>query len=555
MPMASRAIIHFLESIGVQCAFGITGGPIARFSSELSESRIQTLHCRHETGAAFAALEASMASKKPVLLFVTTGPGLTNALTGIISAKSEGAKLIVVSGYTPPSQRGRYPAQNTTSDSFAQGILSCPEIFDFSILLDHPEDIPRAFARIEQGFQRPNGFIANISLPPSMQSMVIDLKFTHRPNRITLPPEASLAQIKQCVDILSAGPFAIWAGHGARHAWQEIRSFVETTGAGLMCTPRGKGILPSKHPNFIGMTGLGCDPSIESYFSKQPVETLLVLGSKLGEASSFWSTDFLPRKQIIHVDLNPEAFVAAYPNIDTLGIEAEISAFVLALAQEWQSRSIQRSNNEAFNTFEALELQALEGPVRPSFLMQALQQEIIDKTDASILVDVGNAFSFSNRYLNFSKPGRYRVQFEVGSMGCASAGVIGAALGHNAQAFAVVGDGAMLMYNEINTAAQYHLPCVWVVLNDARYGMVAQGLEAMKQTDTLSEFPQCNFAQIARAMGAEALEVNSERQLADALKSSIGKSGPFLIDVQIERSEKAPAAKRFISLSEHGKSK
>lgn len=546
------AIANFLETIGIEYAFGIVGGPIAHFITTLTKSQVKVLHFKHETGAAFAAIEASLASNKPVVLFVTTGPGITNALTGIISARSEGAKVIVISGYTSPAQRGRYVSQDTSPDSFSQNIFATNSIFDFSTVIDHAEDLERAFVCIEQGCQKPAGFVGHIGLPANMQTTVLKNSKVYEKIRTTLPPECSVSQIRRCLDILAGSPFVIWAGFGARHAWQEVRTLVEVTNAKLMCTPRAKGILPDNHPNFIGMTGLGCEPEIESYFASHSVENVLVLGSRLGEASSFWSENFMPRKSLIHVDINPRAILAAYRHIETLGVQSEIKAFITGFLKEWKELGLNSMDiakpKPVINRFT----EGRHAPVRPSFLMQAVQKEIIEKTDAIILVDVGNSFSFSNRYLNFSDPHRYRVHFDFGSMGCASAGVLGAALGSGRKAVAIVGDGAMLMLNEINTAARYNIDCLWIVLNDARYGMVAQGLEAMHGTSGETDFPRCNFATIAHAMGANGIQVETETALSLAFQDALLRPGPFLIDVNIDRSEKAPSGQRFVSLSRQG---
>jgi acetolactate synthase-1/2/3 large subunit len=185
-------------------------------------------------------------------------------------------------------------------------------------------------------------------------------------------------------------------------------------------------------------------------------------------------------------------------------------------------------------------------------MMKVIQRELVDKTEIPILVDVGNAFSFSNRYLDFDEPGRYRVHFDFGAMGCAAAGVLGTCIATQKKAVAVVGDGAFLMQNEINTAVRYNLSCVWVVLNDARYGMVAQGLEALFGADRGSDFPPCNFVDLARSMGADGVRVETEADLSTALDTALKAKGPFVVDVLIDKRESAPSSKRFVSLARQG---
>jgi len=546
------AIIEFLKHVGVTNAFGVVGGPIASFIVALSDSGIPVFHFKHETGAGFAATEASINQKKPQLLFVTTGPGITNALTGILSAKSEGARLLVVTGYSPPRERGRFVSQDTSNHSFARAIFANEKIFDFSAVIEHEEDFALALARIDQGFNSPRGFVAHLALPASMQRSTLT-QSVKLPSRAIAHAGITPETTKTCIDKLTSGSFVIWAGFGALSAWQEVRTLAEVSGAPLMCTPRAKGILPASHPQFLGMTGLGCDENIESYFEAHPVDHVLVLGSRLGEASSFWTQSYIPKKGFIHVDLDARAMSAAYPFANTLGIQAEIQNFLTTLLSQWP-KNARQERSVAFRRerSDASSIDFQSTLVRPSVMMKVIQREVVDKTDVPILVDVGNAFSFSNRYLDFNEPGRYRVHFDFGAMGCASAGVLGTCIASRKKALAIVGDGAFLMQNEINTAVRYKLPCVWVVLNDARYGMVAQGLETLFGADRGSDFPPCNFVNLARSMGANGLRVECEADLGAALNAALKEEGPFIVDVLIDKRELAPSSKRFVSLARQG---
>src|SRR5882757_4212227 len=110
---ASQAIASLLTALGVRYAFGVSGGAIAAIWGALSASDIEVVHFRHESGAAFAAVEAHFATDAPVVVFTTTGPGLTNALTGILAARGEGAKIILLSACTTASNRGRWAIQET----------------------------------------------------------------------------------------------------------------------------------------------------------------------------------------------------------------------------------------------------------------------------------------------------------------------------------------------------------------------------------------------------------------------------------------------------------
>src|SRR5688500_17130623 len=131
-------LVEVLVRLGVKQAFGVSGGAMAALWDALSSSSLGVYHFRHETGAAFAAIEAGFASGRPTVLFTTTGPGLTNALTGIVAARDEGARVIVVSAYTSASSRGRFAIQETTRSTLPPSLYDAGRPFHFATVVDDP---------------------------------------------------------------------------------------------------------------------------------------------------------------------------------------------------------------------------------------------------------------------------------------------------------------------------------------------------------------------------------------------------------------------------------
>jgi acetolactate synthase-1/2/3 large subunit len=351
---------------------------------------------------------------------------------------------------------------------------------------------------------------------------------------------------------LSGEPFVIWAGFGARHAAPAIRELASRTGAHVMCTPRGKGIMPETDPLYLGVTGLGGHANVERYLQQARPARALVLGSRLGEMSSFWSSGLVPERGLIHVDLDHEVFGAAFPGVETRSVQSEIGAFVEALLEAWPPQASPAPAGAMDLPLQRAMAPRLRGPVRPSFLMSRVQRYIVEGSDAVVLTEAGNSFALGSHYLRFMEPRRYRVSSGFGSMGQAAAGVLGAALGSRGKAVAIVGDGAMLMQNEINTAASYAIDAVWIVLNDARYGMIAQGMESIGWVPFETDFPRVSFVAIARAMGGDGVAVELESELDAALEQALAAKGPFVIDVAVDRDELAPAIGRNNSLVQQG---
>lgn len=554
----AEAVVKILEDMGVEYAFGVSGGAIAPVWAALHQSSIQVLHFRHEAGAAFAAIEAHFASDRPVVIFTTTGPGITNALTGLLAARWEGAKVILISASTSASQRGRWACQETSTYTMpSAGIFTSGQIFHYATTLESSHELTEVSRRLALGLGQPGGFVAHISIPTNIQTSSLKTLLP----RVTLSHGVATATeetIAKCVQLLSEGPFAIWVGFGARGAAQEIRQLAENTGAGVMCSPRGKGIFPEDHPQFVGVTGFGGHESVFRYMQEyRPLRTL-VLGTRLGELTSFWNPIMAPRQGFLHVDIDPEVPGTAYPSIETFAVQSDVRVFVKSLlkyfpecpgkttvvSQSIVKRSIPESSN-------LINLRA-DAQVRPNVLLNAIQKLIVEKSNAIVMAEVGNSLVWAINLLRFAEPHSFRVSTGFGSMGHFVTGVVGAALVGNRKAVAIVGDGAILMNNEVSTAVKYQVPTVWIVLNDGRYNICEQGMGYLGFKYADATIPQVDFVKIAEGMGAQGVRVKQETEVQAALEEAIAATTPFVVDVVIDPTQIAPTQTRNQSLISQG---
>lgn len=543
----SHAIAQMLADLGVNYAFGVAGGAMATLWGALSNSSIEVVHCRHEGGAAFAAVEAYFASERPVVVFTTAGPGITNSLTGLLAARGEGAKVILVSACTTAPQRGRWAIQETSAYTMpTSGIFSSGVLFNYATRLESADELPQIARRLSLGLSQPGGYVAHLSIPTGIQTSLLNTELP-RPDVSQSLPVPSEETISKCAQMLSEGPFAIWVGFGARGAAQEIRQLAERTGAAVMCSPRGKGIFPEDHPQFVGVTGLGGHASVTTYMQEQPPLRTLVLGTRLGEPTSFWSESMVPSGGFVHVDIDLEVPGVAYPFVETFPIQSDVGVFLKALLKHLPesptstTQSLPHPEREQVNPGE-------EELVRPEVLMNAIQRTIVEGSDAVIMAECGNSFTWATHMLRIDKPGRYRVSTGVGSMGHMVAGVIGAAQARNGKAVAIVGDGAMLMNSEVSTAVKHQIPAVWIVLNDARYNMCEQGMKMLGLQGADAGMPQTDFVMLARSMGADGVCIHCESDIEAALEKAIASPVPFIIDVIIDPTRLAPSGARNKSL-------
>jgi thiamine pyrophosphate-dependent acetolactate synthase large subunit-like protein len=551
-PSVAEGVAQMIELLGVTHAFGVAGGAMAALWGAISNSATTVLNFRHEAGAAFAATEAYFASNRPVVVFTTAGPGIINALTGLFAARDEGAKVLFISACTSAPQRGRWAIQETSSHSLPiGGIFTTGALFNYATTIECAAQLPQTLRRLALGFAQPGGFVAHLSVPTAVQTTLLEAPLPQLavvPNGVT----PSAAVIAKTVALLTEGPFAIWVGFGARGAAAEIRELAERSGAAVMASPRGKGIFPENHPQYIGVTGLGGHTAVLTYMEQPPLRTL-VLGTRLGEPTSFWSPMLVPPRGFVHVDIDTQVPGVAYPAVETVAIQAEVKAFLQALLQQlpahppaaWSQPSLPNPEVEIV-AFEAT------GAVRPEALMTAIQQTIVDQTDAVVLAESGNSFTWATHWLRFAQANRYRVSTGVGSMGHMVTGVVGLAQVRQGKAVAIVGDGAMLMNNEISTAVKYQIPAVWIVLNDARYNMCHQGMAVLGLTGADALLPTTDFVAIAQGMGATGIRVECEADLPAALAQAMQSTQPFVVDVQIDPSRRAPAKGRNQGLANQG---
>ena len=552
----AAGIIQALGDLGVEQAFGVSGGAIALLFDALADSEISLHHFRHESGAAFAAAEAFFASGKPSLVFSTTGPGTLNALTGLTAGRWDGAKVILVSGATSVAQRGRWATQETSGYTMPQDALySKGPIFDFAVRMEHPSEFPEVLKRLSLGLARPGGFVAHVCIPMAMQSKRIDLNLVNRhPTRLSAPAVSS-QDVEMVARLLKPSSFAVWAGFGATASAPLVRELVERSGAKIFCSPRAKGVISELHPNFVGITGLGGHETVTEYMLQQRPSWVLVLGTRLGEATSFWDQDMEPVEGFIHVDIDPEVPGTAYPDARTLGIHAEIGYFLNELLEHFPVKPLPATSGQ--RRWEEPVTLRMPGrtPVRPQVLMAAIQKQVVQESDAIVMSECGNSFAWCNHYLRFTSPGRYRVSTLFGSMGHMTCGVVGAAMATGGKAVAVVGDGSMLMNSEVSTAAQYKTNAVWVVLNDSGYGMCRDGHNALGLTGDEIDFPRVDFVKMARALGADGVRVEAEDTLELALETAMKAEGPFVLDIHVDPGETSPLLRRFESLIKQGNSK
>jgi len=514
-------LAQVLASRRCTVAYGVTGAAIGRFTAAAHDAGFRIVHPRHESGAAFMATEHSLVADEPTVVFTTSGPGFSNAITGLVAAAWEGAHVIAVVGGTPEERAGRFPFQATGPRQLDLSAWLPPDLPHLRAVVADGTDLAPLCAELDPMLASPGGSLTLILLPSDRQA----IEAPHPPMP-SLPRRLACSEedVVRVAERLRGRRVLCWVGHGARHGRETVRGLVDALGAVVVVTPRGKGVFPESHPACLGVSGLGGARGVAERVLASKADVGLVLGARMSEFTSWWDPRLIPPEGLVHVGLEEpgDAFAP-----QTLWIRGDVGPVADAL--------VERVDTQPVDVPPALppeELAGTERGLHPGQVMSALQDAVVSQ-GVPVVSEAGNAFAWATRRLRFDTP-TYRVSPDFGAMGQASAGVVGLALGRGGPAVAVLGDGAMLMNTEINTAVHEGARAVWVVLNDAAYGMIAHGMRAIGLDPIATTVPRVDFVAFARAQGADGVAVDHVDQLADALSVALEASGPFVVDVRID---------------------
>lgn len=548
-----EALVDNLHAAGVKAAFGVGGGFIVPLWEALSVSPINIFHCRHESGAAFSASEYSLYTNAPTIVFATSGPGITNALTGLRAAKLDGARVIFISATTIETHDGKWGLQQTTrQDVIRLASDGDSGFFDKVVFVDNQEQCVDAMMAINE-VTKSHGCVLGIFIPASVQKEILSMTYKimikdmPSPSPLERSPNNDENQQKKIAEALIAGGAILWNGFGCLHAADILTRLAIETLTPVISTPRGKGIFPEEHALYIGTTGLGSNgKKLHETLSDPSLKTVVILGSKLGELSASYIQDQMADVDIYYIGLENEDIKNNLPGHAVI-IDAEISQFLngvydnvrkLAICHEPQSTHSERSSEP----HEPIPVR--DGVVHPRQIMEIIQKIAIDQYDCLIAAEAGNSFVWANRYLHFQKPNRYRVSTALGAMAHYACGIVGlSATGKTT--IGIIGDGSMLMNNEVSTAVRYQFPAIWLIMNDSTYNMCRQGLELLDRPELDCIIPHVDFSLFATALGADGVRVVQADELETALRAAIIKGVPTVIDILIDKNAQPPLLDRI----------
>jgi acetolactate synthase-1/2/3 large subunit len=545
---AARVMLQAFAGRGVRAAFGIPGGFISPIIDALSDvTQIELVTTRHESMAAFCAIGHAMATGQPALVLTTSGPGITNAITGIAGANVEAIPLIAVGGEVATTAASRGSIQETSQNGLdAVAMLRTATRWSARV-----ESGALVSGAAERAYAISTGSVPGavfLSLPLDQGNATAA---SLRPMAWAEPLPPARPDPSACSELATRLQLArrplIVAGNGARSAAPELAALARRLSIPVVTTPHGKGVFPESDPLHLGLIGLGGHTSAISYVMSRP-DVVCIVGSRLGDLpTDGWALPLAGTEATIQIDRDRLLIGRNYPV--TLGIVADAAAALRETLERIPADFSRPARGTGIERYRPEDATSDSVPLKPARVLSAMQAAF---PDAFWFADQGEHCAFALHYLAIDHPERFRSLLGWASMGSGFGSAIGFQHARpDERVVCICGDGGFMMHaGEILTCVEHGIDLVLVVFNDGRFNMVHHGLEAVfgRRPDGLPSAIS-DVAGVARALGAHGVTIETPDDLcADDLRRLAELGGPLVLDVRIDPEVALSVGSRTASL-------
>jgi acetolactate synthase-1/2/3 large subunit len=566
-PSVVETLLRYIENEGVGHIFGIPGGPLMPlYEAMYASGRVRPILAKHEEGAAFMADGYARVRAGLGVCCATTGPGATNALTGLACSAMDSIPVMLVTAQVATWSFGKGAAQESSGysvdvvDLYKSATKKSVMLVNNASCGDTIRGLLRSALSGRTGPVHLN-LPADLAKKPGSSELV--------PPRLYRTPTLSFDReaVRQAARaLLRAKRPAILAGHGVTlsGAFEELRRLAEKLAIPIATSPKAKGCFPEDHVLSLGVLGFAGSPQAEAYFTAGEVDVLLVVGTGLGEqVTNAWDPRLHPTEALIQIDVDCDQIGRNYPAATGIVGDAKsvLTELYYQIGRETRVQDVQASVEARTARLRAFKsahprvaqeelMDELSVPLQPPRLMKELQEAL--PSNALLFVDIGNSMAWAIHYLTITQPRSFFVNLGFASMGHAVAAAIGGKLAAPERpVIALVGDAAFAMNGlEVHTAVEHDVPVVWLVLNNGGHGMVYHGERIQFQGKFVSsKFSRpIDVARLAESLGALAYTVEEPGQLAGALRDALKSGRPAVIDARVDLEACPPTANRFKTL-------
>jgi pyruvate dehydrogenase (quinone) len=529
----AEVLVGVLEQIGVKHVFGLIGDSLNPLADAVRRSRIEWIGVRHEEGAALAAAGQAKLTGELGVCAGTTGPGSTHLVAGLYEASRDHAPVLALSGDMPRRFQGTDYIQTTKPDLLFRDVSLYTQTITSA--QQAPSVIHQAIAAAYAG----RG-VAHLTLPQDVISAKAESGMTSvatlRPRQEFSPGAEDVAQIVSRID--GAGSVLVMCGGGCHGAADLLRDLSDRIKAPLIHSVKGKDIMPFDDPRWMG--GIGMIGTKAVYNAVMHCDLLLMVGT------DYPYSEFLPRKGIvIQIDERPQVLGRRAPTV--LGVAGSVrptlKLLLDQLAPKKDSRFFDKVTQERRKWDAMLDKQADLGRSVDRIHPQAVARAVSDlaRPDAVFALDTGLNTLWSGNWIRQSGSQRIIGSFNNAAVGTALAQANGVqALDRSRQVIALCGDGGFnMLMCEFMTAVHHKLPVKVVIYNNSAFGLIrleaeSQGLAPFRPG---IEFPNPDFADLARACGGHGFSAREPAELKSALSAAFAIDGPAIVDAVVVANE------------------
>jgi acetolactate synthase-1/2/3 large subunit len=543
----AQIVVQSLKDEGVEYIFGYPGGAVLHlYDAIFQQDDVKHILVRHEQGATHAADGYARATGKPGVVLVTSGPGATNAVTGIATAYMDSIPMVIISGQVPSPVIG--------SDAFQEvdmvGITRPCVKHNFLVkdVTKLAETIKKAFYIATTG--RPGPVVVDVPKDITDPNIKIPYKYPKNVVIRSYNPTATghKGQIKKAVDLLlTAQKPIIYSGGGVvlGEASKELTELTRLLGYPITNTLMGLGAYPATDKQFVGM--LGMHGTYEANMAMHESDVIIAIGARFDDRVTGKLDEFCPYAKIIHIDVDPASISKTVKvDIPIVGDVKPVLDQMLELIKESKKKPSKKALEIWWNQIEkwravkCLEYDRESRLIKPQYVIEQLYE--VTKGDAYITSDVGQHQMWAAQYYPFDKPRRWINSGGLGTMGFGLPAAIGVKLAFpDADVACVTGDASIQMcIQELSTALQYKTPIKIINLNNSYMGMVRQWQEFSYESryshsymDTIPE-----FVKLAEAYGHVGMRIDKPEEVRPALEEAFAmKDRTVFLDILTDRTE------------------
>lgn len=525
----AQFLVQALKKQGVTQVFGYPGGAIMPVYDALYDGGLAHQLCRHEQGAAMAAVGYARASGQVGVCIATSGPGATNLVTGLAEALLDSVPLVAISGQVPCAAVGTDAFQEV--DVLGMSLSCTKHSFMVTDVADLPQVIAEAFAIASEG--RPGPVL--IDLPKDVQLAAVPAQSPLF--AVAEPEHLNPAELTAARSLLAAAErpvLYVGGGVGMANAEQQLRDFAAATGMPAVTTLKGIGALDPDSPVYLGM--LGMHGTKAANYAVQQCDLLLVVGARFDDRVTGKLEEFAPEAKVIHLDVDAAEFGkrrAAEVGI-TQDLKQVLPRLAMTLAIEpWREHCANMAREYAFR---------YDHPGQPIYAPALLKQLSARLPESSVVAcDVGQHQMWVAQHMRFTSPRNHLSSAGLGTMGFGLPAAIGAKMSRPEDEVVLVsGDGSFMMnVQELGTIRRAQLKVKMVLLDNQRLGMVRQWQELFfdgRYSETiLSDNP--DFVALAAAFGIPGETITCKEEIAPALDRLLASESAYLLHVAISEEE------------------